>query len=205
MRNPGVAAVHPVVGLLGTTLHQAHVQRGLAAVRRHLEHIVVPRLDRTRLDRLHPPHERAHQALERRRAGDAHGQVLAGNIQALPPQVGVFEWGTGKPHTDRLRGRLRGKGVLLGDNYLYVGWSTHQLHEMEEFIAVSFIWGSIAAIAVALAGGAIMSGRLVRKIETVSATSRNIIQGDLTQRVPIAHAGDDFDRAHTAWHARIAA
>src|SRR5690349_15222034 len=65
---------------------------------------------------------------------------------------------------------------------------------MEEFIAISFIWGSAAAIAVALAAGAFMSGRLLRKIEIVSATSRNIIQGDLTQRVPLTHSGDEFDR-----------
>src|SRR6202034_4467203 len=78
-----------------------------------------------------------------------------------------------------------------------------QLHEMEEFIASSFIWGSVAAIAVALAGGAIMSGRLVRKIETVSATSRNIIQGDLTQRVPVAQAGDEFDRLSLSVNAML--
>jgi len=125
---------------------------------------------------------------------DARGEVLAGNIRALPPRVGIAEWESEATPFDRRRGRIRGRGVLVGDNYLFVGWSTHQLHEMEEFIAVAFIWGSIAAIAVALAGGAIMSGRLVRKIETVSATSRNIIQGELTQRVPIAHAGDEFDR-----------
>jgi signal transduction histidine kinase len=134
---------------------------------------------------------------------DSHGKVLAGNIQALPPHVGVFEWGTGKTHSERTRGRLRGKGVLLGENYLYVGWSTHQLHEMEEFIAKSFMWGTTAAILVALAGGAIMSGRLVRKIETVSATSRDIIQGDLTRRMPVAQAGDEFDRLSLSVNAML--
>ena len=134
---------------------------------------------------------------------DAHGEVLAGNIRALPPRVGATEWESEATHSDRRRGRIRGRGVLVGDNYLFVGWSTHQLHEMEEFIAVSFIWGSIAAIAVALAGGAFMSGRLVRKIESVSATSRNIIQGDLTQRVPIAHAGDEFDRLSLSVNAML--
>ena len=134
---------------------------------------------------------------------DAQGQVLAGNVRALPPRVGVFEWDSGATQEDRRRGHIRGRGVRLGDNYLFVGWSTHQLHEMEEFIAISFIWGSAAAIAVALAGGAIMSGRLVRKIETVSATSRNIIRGDLTQRVPVAHAGDEFDRLSLSVNAML--
>ena len=134
---------------------------------------------------------------------NVHGEVLAGNIRALPPRVGVSEWESEATPTDRRRGRIRGRGVLVGDNYLFVGWSTHQLHEMEEFIAGAFIWGSIAAIAVALAGGAVLSARLVRKIETVSATSRNIIQGDLTQRVPIAHAGDEFDRLSLSVNAML--
>jgi signal transduction histidine kinase len=134
---------------------------------------------------------------------DAAGHELAGNIRALPPRVGVFEWESVATAPDRRRGRIRGQGVLVGDNYLFVGWSTHQLHEMAEFIADSFMWGSAAAIALALAGGAVMSGRLVRKIETVSATSRNIIQGDLTQRVPVAHAGDEFDRLSLSVNAML--
>lgn len=134
---------------------------------------------------------------------NAAGEVLAGNARALPPREGVFEWDSGATLTDRRRGHIRGRGVRLGDNYLFVGWSTHQLREMEEFIATAFMWGSAAAIAVALAGGAIMSGRLVRKIETVSATSRNIIQGDLTQRVPVASAGDEFDRLSLSVNAML--
>jgi len=125
---------------------------------------------------------------------DGQGQVLAGNIRAIPPRVGVFEWESQATEMDRRRGRIRGQGVSLGENYLFVGWSTHQLHEMEEFIATSFIWASVVAIAVALSAGAVMSGRLLRKIETISATSRNIIQGDLAQRVPVEQAGDEFDR-----------
>jgi len=134
---------------------------------------------------------------------DAHGRVLAGNIQALPPRVGVFEWDGETKYSDRRRGHLRGQGVQLADNYLFVGWSTYQLQEMEEFIANAFVWGTTAAILVALAGGAIMSGRLVRKIETVSATSREIIQGDLTQRVPVAQAGDEFDRLSLSVNAML--
>lgn len=134
---------------------------------------------------------------------DADRHELAGNIRALPPQMGVFEVESEATETDRRRGRIRGRGVLVGTNYLFVGWSTHQLHEMEEFIAKAFIWGSAAAIALALVGGAIMSGRLVRKIETVSATARNIIQGDLTQRVPVAHVGDEFDRLSLSVNAML--
>jgi signal transduction histidine kinase len=134
---------------------------------------------------------------------DADRHELAGNIRALPPTEGVFEWKSEGRAPERRRDHLRGQGVRVGENYLFVGWSTHQLHEMEEFIARTFIWGSAAAIALALAGGAIMSGRLVRKIETVSDTARNIIQGDLTQRVPVAQVGDEFDRLSLSVNAML--
>lgn len=134
---------------------------------------------------------------------DADRHELAGNIRALPPREGVFEWESEATAPDRRRGRIRGRGVPVGNNYLFVGWSTNQLREMEEFIAKTFIWGSAVAIALALAGGAIMSGRLVRKIETVSATARNIIQGDLAQRVPVAHVGDEFDRLSLSVNAML--
>lgn len=134
---------------------------------------------------------------------DAQGRALAGNIRSLPPRTGVFEWESEATTADRRRGRIRVQGVRLGDNYLFVGWSTHQLHEMDEFIAASFIWGSVVAIVVALTGGAVMSGRLLRKIETITATSRNIIQGDLSQRVPVNRAGDEFDRLSVSINAML--
>jgi signal transduction histidine kinase len=71
--------------------------------------------------------------------------------------------------------------------------STHQLNEMEEFIAEAFLGGLIASTMLALAGGVMMSRRLMRKIENVSETSRNIINGDLKQRVQVRHSGDEFD------------
>jgi signal transduction histidine kinase len=65
---------------------------------------------------------------------------------------------------------------------------------MEEMVVSSFVWGLAASIALALAGGIVTSGRLLRKIEAVGDTSRNIIEGDLQRRVPVTVAGDEFDR-----------
>jgi signal transduction histidine kinase len=76
---------------------------------------------------------------------------------------------------------------------LFVGWSTHQLNEMEEMVVGSFAWALAACIALALAGGWVMSARLMRRIETVSNTSRNIISEDLRQRLPVTPAGDELD------------
>jgi signal transduction histidine kinase len=124
---------------------------------------------------------------------DSGRRVVAGNLPAVDPVVGIREW-SGEPDERKSPlAAIRGRGVDAGGNYLFVGWSTFQLHEMQEFVAASFLWGLAASVVLALAGGVVMSRRLMRKIESVSETSRNIVGGDLTQRVPIQHSGDEFD------------
>ncbi len=124
---------------------------------------------------------------------DSNGQVQAGNLPAVDPLPGVREWA--KAHKADTPGlsAIRGRGVLLPGAYLFVGWSTHQLLEMEEMVVGTFAWGLAASIGLALVGGLIMSGRLMRKIEKISMTSRSIIGEDLRQRLPVTRAEDELD------------
>jgi signal transduction histidine kinase len=139
------------------------------------------------------------QALVRHPSGfyyllqDSHGRVLAGNLPPLDATVGIREFPSRGRTDQSAYAEIRGEGFDVSGNYLFVGWSTRQLHEMEEFVARSFALGLAACVALALLGGVVMSRRLMRKIESVSATSRNIIKGDLKQRVPLQHGGDEFD------------
>jgi signal transduction histidine kinase len=122
---------------------------------------------------------------------DASGDVRAGNLPVTNPLEGIREWS----ESPKSRySAVRGRGITIAGEYLFVGWSTHQLHEMEGMVVSSFVWGLAASIALALAGGIVTSGRLLRKIEAVGDTSRNIIEGDLQRRVPVTVAGDEFDR-----------
>jgi signal transduction histidine kinase len=57
----------------------------------------------------------------------------------------------------------------------------------------SFAWALAGCIGLALAGGWAVSARLMRRIETVSNASRNIISEDLRQRLPVTRAGDELD------------
>ena len=124
---------------------------------------------------------------------DSAGKVIAGNMQSLDPQVGVREL-TGPPGVTRSRDRsIRGKGVAVEGGYLFVGWSAHQLREMEEMVTGSFMWGLAASVVLALVGGVFAGHRIMRKIESVSETTRDIVAGDLTRRVRVSSAGDEFD------------
>jgi signal transduction histidine kinase len=124
---------------------------------------------------------------------DANGIVRAGNLPALDPKEGIREWPRASKGQNSAFSAVRGRGISLPGAYLFVGWSTHQLLEMEEMVVRSFAWGLAASIALALAGGLVMSGRLMHRIETVSQTSRDIIGEDLQKRLPVTRAGDELD------------
>jgi len=124
---------------------------------------------------------------------DSKGLVQAGNLPAVDPQPGVREWGKAKKAYTSGPSAIRGRGVLLPGAYLFVGWSTHQLLEMEEMVVGTFAWGLAASIGLALVGGLIMSGRLMHRIEKISMTSRSIIGEDLRQRLPVTRADDELD------------
>jgi signal transduction histidine kinase len=124
---------------------------------------------------------------------DPSGQLIAGDLPPTAPVAGIRAWGgQAAPKASSYSG-IRGLGVDVPAGYLFVGLSKFHLHEMRETVARSFLWGVLAAMLLALAGGAAMSARLLRKIEVVSRTSREIVNGDLQRRVPLAGGGDEFD------------
>jgi signal transduction histidine kinase len=124
---------------------------------------------------------------------DRSGKVLAGNLPAVTAVTGVREWGGLATNRKTPFSAIRGRGVDVPEGYLFVGLSTLQHHEMEERVASSFLGGLVAAILLALAGGAVMSRGLLRRIESVSQTSRDIVDADLQRRVPVRESGDEFD------------
>jgi signal transduction histidine kinase len=70
---------------------------------------------------------------------------------------------------------------------------SYQLGLMRVMIERAFIWGSIGTILLALAGGVVMSLGLVRRVETMSQASREIMAGDLSRRIPVRGSDDEFD------------
>jgi signal transduction histidine kinase len=124
---------------------------------------------------------------------DSGGVPRAGNLPPLNSKEGVREWPAGSARSRSGFSAIRGRGIAVDGGYLFVGWSTHQLLEMEEMVIGSFAWGLAASIALALVGGLIMGGRLMQRIETISNNSRSIIGEGLRQRLPVTQTGDELD------------
>ena len=83
---------------------------------------------------------------------------------------------------------------LRGGFNLLVGRDMQELEAIQQLIVRTLIWGLAIMTILALAGGSMMTRSMMRRIETISATSREIMTGDLSRRIPTKGTGDDFDR-----------
>jgi signal transduction histidine kinase len=98
--------------------------------------------------------------------------------------------GDGGTVAHRARARLF---RLSGGFILLVGRDIHDLEVSKHGIVTTLFWG--LAIMLVLGGfGSVMMGRsTLRRIEAINETSREIMSGDLSRRVPSRNTGDDFD------------
>lgn len=90
--------------------------------------------------------------------------------------------------------RARARAFRLeGGFHLLVGRDVHDLEQTQERIVTALIWGLAITVVLALVGGFAMTRSTIRRIETINQTSREIISGDLSRRIPRNYSGDDFD------------
>ena len=83
---------------------------------------------------------------------------------------------------------------LPGRYGLLVGRDINQLTEAKRRIVQALIWGLAIMLLLAFAGGQILGRRTARKIERINQTTRSIMSGDLSRRVPLTNHNDDFDQ-----------
>ena len=83
----------------------------------------------------------------------------------------------------------------LGDGLrLLVGHDLRERTRVALFIRETLAGGIAVVIVVSLIGGVLMSRSLLRDIERINATSRDIMAGDLSRRIPVSGRNDEFDR-----------
>jgi signal transduction histidine kinase len=137
---------------------------------------------------------------------DPRGTVISGNLSATRSVAGLGKGRSAVSDTeaDENSHPIRGHGVTLADGgYLFVGADSTQLRSMQEIVAYSFLAGLVATVAITVAAGAVMSLGLLRRIEAISRTSHDIMQGDLSRRVPLRGTGDEFDQLATGLNAML--
>jgi signal transduction histidine kinase len=126
-------------------------------------------------------------------------RALAGNLTGWPDveptQAGWLDFEFEDPRADGRVFQARARSFLLeGGLHLLVGRDTRELKATQQLIVRALLWGLAITVALALVGGVAMSRSTVRRIEQINQTSREIMSGDLSRRVPTTGTADDFDQ-----------
>lgn len=130
---------------------------------------------------------------------DAAGNALAGNLRAWPHQARrEGDWlyvSALDAAKDFDRREFRARTFLLRGNFrLLVGRDIRARTEFQSAMIQSLGWALAVTIALGIAGGYFVSRRMLGRVDGVAAASREIIDGDLTRRMPVSGSGDEFDR-----------
>ena len=153
---------------------------------------------------------------------DSRFVPLAGNIAAWPQEEPddrrwvTFSFRSGSAADDRPGAKSEGAGGegaggeargrmfrLSGGYFLLVG---HDLREQQRVTARTrrtLILAGIVAVLFAVASGGLLSWLVLRRLDSINRTSREIMAGDLARRVPETGRGDEFDRLAQSLNAML--
>ena len=128
------------------------------------------------------------------------GEALAGNIGSLAPGVldkpGWTE--TAYRRQEETEGAEHHALVrvfqLPGGFRLLVGRDLEERERLYHIIVSAGRWSVAIVIVLGLAGGLFVTRRVLRRVDAMTDTSRTIMAGDLSGRLPIAGTGDEIDR-----------
>lgn len=126
------------------------------------------------------------------------GRKLAGNLSRFPPEVdpgsgGVFRYSPGvtDPSTpDHLAVAIAHD---LGGARLVVGRDVEDQRSFADKLRQIFLVGFAVLALVGMLGGLAVSRFVLRRIGRITDTSKSIMAGDLTRRVPVTGGGDELD------------
>ncbi len=130
---------------------------------------------------------------------DSQNRPIVGNLDAWPD---IKSMGGGLVEFDYVRrvgGRLeqhRARGrefALTGDFELLVARDVAERHESERLFTTMLPWSVGLMIVLGLVGGALISRNFLARLDSINRTSREIMAGDLTRRLPVGRGGDEFD------------
>ena len=133
--------------------------------------------------------------------------ALAGNLGTWPDRdPGADGWIEvpleRRDDVRRKRHIVRGRAFMLAGGYrLFVGRNAVGQEDFRDIVFDALAWALGPALLFGLLGGVVIARYSLSRVDSVRATSDEIVAGDLTRRVPLNGSGDEFDRlAQTVNH-----
>lgn len=139
------------------------------------------------------------------------GQVVAGNVGELPDgtlnRQGWIETDYRRPEETaaaRAHRALAQVYGLPGGFRLLVGRDLEERDKVLEIFGSGFRLSLIAALVLGLIGAYFVTRRVLKRVDAMTETSRRIMAGDLSGRLPVAGTRDELDRLAESVNAMIA-
>jgi hypothetical protein len=130
---------------------------------------------------------------------DVQHRPIAGNLDAWPKVIQRPGHFVEFDYEKRIGGvaakrRARGRAFsLTGGFQLLVARDVHERHETSRLLSTTLPWSILLMLVLGLIGGAVISRNLLARLDVINNTSREIMAGDLTRRIPVAGSADEFD------------
>jgi signal transduction histidine kinase len=141
---------------------------------------------------------------------DAAGRKVAGNLDRVPPEFEGARQGTVfgylRAGEEGRRAARHAVGVPLpvpGGLVLIVGRDIEDLHRFAGTMGQLGLWSIVLLSALGVGAGLLISRSVLRRIEAVTETSRTIMAGDLSKRIPLDGSGDELDRLSESLNAML--
>ena len=141
---------------------------------------------------------------------DVSGRILAGNVSRVPATL--LNSSGAEPITIPYE-RYAGDGGdhvamvqivrLPGGFRMLVGRDVGEREQFREIIGRALAWALAVMIGLALISWFFVSRRVLKRIDSLSATSRRIMAGDLSGRLEVTGTGDEFDRLADSLNAML--
>ncbi|MEH2526703.1 MULTISPECIES: sensor histidine kinase [unclassified Bradyrhizobium] len=128
------------------------------------------------------------------------GVAVAGNVGSLAPGVmASIGWSEtaysrhDEQDTSHHRALVRVSELTNGFRLL-VGRDLEERRRLFGIVAKAAQWSLLVVIVLGVGGGIFVARRVLQRIDAMTGTTRRIMAGDLSGRLPVGRSGDELDR-----------
>ena len=131
---------------------------------------------------------------------DGGGRRLAGNLDSVIAGLWNTQGAAQFAYRKREDGQVSERQALglvtqfPGGLHLIVARDIENQETLKRMLRRAFLLGYAFIIVIGIAGGILVSRRILRRVDAASNTARAIMQGNLAQRIPVTGRDDEFER-----------
>jgi len=128
------------------------------------------------------------------------GQAVAGNVAALGNGImATTGWSETVYHRLDEQQKAPHRALVRVDELssgfrLLIGRDLEERRRIFSIVAKAAQWSMLIVVVLGLAGGVFVARRVLRRIDAMTGTTRRIMEGDLSGRLPVGRSGDELDR-----------